>query len=88
MIGVDRVRAGLQTGAFRCLVVAADASPRAIEKVVRLAQARRVPMVGGPAAGVIGGRLGRPGVMVVGVADPGLARGLVAAGAGAPLMED
>ena len=88
MIGVDRVRAGLQAGAFRCLVVAADASPRAIEKVVRLARTRRVPIVAGPPARAIGARMGKPGIMVVGVTDPGLARGLLATGPVVPLTED
>lgn len=79
MIGVDRVRAGLQADKFACLVVAADASPRALEKVVRLATARRVPLFRGPAADEIGQRLGKPGIMVAGVVDRALARGLAAA---------
>ena len=79
MIGVDRVRAGLQADKFACLVVAADASPRALEKVVRLATARRVPLFRGPAADAIGQRLGKPGIMVAGVVDRALARGLAAA---------
>jgi Ribosomal protein L7Ae/L30e/S12e/Gadd45 family. len=64
VIGVDRVRAGLQADKFACLVVAADASPRALEKVVRLATARRVPLFRGPTADAIGQRLGKPGIMV------------------------
>ena len=82
VIGVDRVRAGLQQNAFGCVVVAEDASPRAREKVVRLAAGRRVPLVSGPPAEVIGARLGRPGVMVAGVLDRALARGLLSASSG------
>ena len=73
------MRAGLQADKFACLVVAADASPRALEKVVRLATARRVPLCRGPAADEIGRRLGKPGIMVAGVVDRALARGLAAA---------
>jgi ribosomal protein L7Ae-like RNA K-turn-binding protein len=76
VIGVDQVRAGLQADRFACLVVASDASPRAREKVLRLALARGVPLVAGPSAELIGGRLGRPMVMVAGVVDRALADGL------------
>ena len=37
VIGVDAVRKELQAGKCRCVVVADDASPRAMDKVVRLA---------------------------------------------------
>lgn len=80
VIGVDAVRAGLQAGRIACVVVAADATPRAGEKVVRLARARRVPLLAGPEAAVLGARLGRPPVMVVGVRDSRLADGMVRAG--------
>ena len=80
IVGVDGVRSGLQTGKCALIVIASDASPRALEKVVRLAAGRGVPSVVGPAAADIGQRLGRPPVMVVGVKDPDLARGIRAAG--------
>ncbi len=78
VIGVAGVRAKLQRDALRCVVLAADASPRTREKVERLARARGVPVVRGPAAGELGAGLGRPPVQAVGVEDAGLARGLVA----------
>ena len=78
-VGVDAVRKELQGNRLGCVVVAADASPRAVEKVVRLAEARRVPLVRGPGAGAIGARLGRPPVMAVGVRDRGLAQGVLRA---------
>lgn len=87
VVGVDRVRAGLQANQFACVVVADDVSPRASEKVVRLAAARGVPLIPGPAAAVIGARLGRPGVMVAGVVDRALARGLATASQDPPRME-
>ena len=80
IVGVDGVRTGLRAGQCALVVVAADASPRALEKVVRLAEGRGVPHIRGPASADIGQRLGRPPVMVVGVRDPALARGIRAAG--------
>ena len=76
VIGVDAVRAALQAGKCACVVVASDATPRADEKVVRLARAKGVPLVDGPSATVLGERLGRPPVMVVGIRDRALAAGV------------
>jgi ribosomal protein L7Ae-like RNA K-turn-binding protein len=75
-VGVSGVRAGLQRGAFACVVVAADASPRTREKVERAARARGIPVLTGPRADELGAGLGRPPVQAVGVSDPALARGL------------
>ncbi len=76
-IGVEAVRKELQAGKCRCVVVAEDASPRAMEKVVRLASGKGVPIVPGPGAAAIGAQLGRPPVMAVGVRDRALARGML-----------
>jgi ribosomal protein L7Ae-like RNA K-turn-binding protein len=76
-VGVEAVRKELQAGKCRCVVVAEDASPRAMEKVVRLASAKGVPIVPGPCAAAIGAQLGRPPVMAVGVRDRALAGGMV-----------
>ena len=81
------MRLGLQRGEFACLVLASDASPRAVEKLVRLAKARGVPLLEGPRAEEIGRRLARPAVMAVGVSDRALARGLANAGSAGPTME-
>jgi len=88
VLGVDAVRKELQGGTLRCVVLAADASPRAVEKVVRLAEGRRVPLVPGPDAAAMGGRLGRPPVMVVGVRDRGLAEGILRTAPERDVMED
>jgi ribosomal protein L7Ae-like RNA K-turn-binding protein len=74
---VDAVRKELQAGRCRCVVVAEDASRRAVEKVVRLAAAKGVPLVPGPNAAAIGAQLGRPPVMAAGVRDRALADGMV-----------
>ncbi|MFZ5623462.1 MAG: L7Ae/L30e/S12e/Gadd45 family ribosomal protein [Gemmatimonadota bacterium] len=87
IVGVEAVRQGLKAGRVHCVVVASDASPRAGDKVVRLAAAKGIPLVTGPEAATIGGRLGRPPVMVVGVRDPMLAAGMLRAIADAPVTE-
>ena len=78
VVGVAGVRAGLQRGKIACVVLAADASSRTIEKVARLADAKQITVVRGPAAAELGAGLGKPPVQAVGVADPALARGLTA----------
>jgi ribosomal protein L7Ae-like RNA K-turn-binding protein len=77
VVGVDAVRKELQAGKCWCVVVAEDASPRAMEKVVRLAGAKGVPLLPGPPAAAIGAQLGKPPVMAVGVRDRALAGGMV-----------
>jgi ribosomal protein L7Ae-like RNA K-turn-binding protein len=81
VIGVAGVRARLQRNALACVVLAADASPRTRDKVERLARARGVRVLVGPAADRLGAELGggrgRLSVQAVGVADAALARGLV-----------
>ena len=77
VVGVDAVRKELQAGKCWCVVVAEDASHRALEKVVRLAAAKGVPLLPGPSAAAIGAQLGKPPVMAVGVRDRALAGGMV-----------
>ena len=78
VIGVAGVRAGLQRGKVVCVVLAADAGQRTLEKVGRLAEGKKIPVVRGPAAAELGTGLGRPPVQAVGITDPALARGLMA----------
>jgi ribosomal protein L7Ae-like RNA K-turn-binding protein len=77
VIGVAGVRAGLQRRTLACVVLAEDASPRTVDKVQRLADARKIPVLRGPVATELGAGLGRPPVQAAGVADPALARGLM-----------
>lgn len=76
-VGADAVRKELQAGKCCCVVLAEDASPRARDKVVRLASAKGVPLLAGPSAEAIGVQLGKPPVMAVGVRDRALAGGMV-----------
>ncbi len=77
VVGVDAVRRELQGGKLWCVVLAEDASPRAVDKVVRLASAKGVPILTGPRAAAVGAQLGKPPVMAVGVRDRALADGIV-----------
>ncbi|HET7791521.1 MAG TPA: ribosomal L7Ae/L30e/S12e/Gadd45 family protein [Gemmatimonadales bacterium] len=79
VVGVSGVRAGLQRDELACVVVAGDATERTRDKVERLAVARGIPVLRGPAAGVLGAGLGRPPVQAVGVSDRALARGMMQA---------
>ena len=78
VIGVAGVRAGLQRGSLSCVVLAADASRRTMDKVARLAEAKQVPVLRGPGAVELGAGLGKPPVQAVGVSDTALAKGLIA----------
>jgi ribosomal protein L7Ae-like RNA K-turn-binding protein len=78
VIGVAGVRAGLQRGELACVVVPEDVAQRTIDKVVRLAEAKQIPVLRGPKAGELGRGLGKPPVQAVGVSDPALAKGLIA----------
>lgn len=77
VVGVDGVRGGLQRDDFWCVVLASDASDRAVQKIVALAQAMKTPIVSGPSADEIGLKLGRPPVMAVGVTHRSLADGIL-----------
>ncbi len=77
-IGVGATRAALQRGEARVVLLAADASPRTLEKIERLALATGIPVRRGPAAETLGSRLGRPPVMAVAVRDRELAAGVLA----------
>ncbi len=78
VVGVAGVRAGLQRGQVVCVVLALDAGDRTREKVVRLAEAKQIPVLRGPVAAELGAVLGKPPVQAAGVTDPALARGLIA----------
>jgi ribosomal protein L7Ae-like RNA K-turn-binding protein len=88
VVGVDAVREGLQAGRVYCVVLAADASGRARERLIRLAEAKEIPLLAGPEAARLGAGLGLSTVMAVAVADRSLAAGLMNSGAAVPWAED
>ncbi len=76
VIGTGSVRRELQRSGLVLVIVASDASQRTGEKVVRLAKAKRIPVVIGPDASELGTDLGRGSVQAVGVKDLDLASGV------------
>lgn len=77
VVGTGGVRTALQREEVRLVVVAADYSPRTEEKVLRLARAKGVQALTGPAAAELGRRLGRGAVQAVAVRDRNLAAGII-----------
>ena len=63
--GTAQVRAALQRGNLKLVIVAVDRSRRTEEKIVRLAHGRAVRVVLGPTAIELGRRLGRETVQAV-----------------------
>lgn len=83
VIGTAGVRASLRRDELAMIVVASDASARTEDKVVRLAEARGVPVLRGPAQERLGQRIGRGAVQAVGVKDRELAAGVLGDSTGA-----
>lgn len=76
VVGVERVRDAARRGALALVVVAPDASPNSLAKVVPLLRARRIEMIEGPSAAVLGAAVGRDVATAVGIVDRDLARGI------------
>ncbi len=80
VVGSGGVRAALQRDGVALVVTASDRSERTREKVERLAVAKGIPCVRGPAAAELGRRIGRRvPIQAVGVRDRRLAEGIVGA---------
>ena len=77
IVGTNGVRAALQRGEVALVVIAGDCSERTEAKVLRLAEAKHVPVLSGPAARQLGERLGRAAVQAVAVRDVQLAAGIM-----------
>lgn len=77
IVGTGGVRAALQRGEAKLVIVAADVSRRTEQKVVRLAESTGIPVLSGPEARELGQRLGRDLVQAVAVRDAQLAAGIV-----------
>lgn len=86
VVGVEQVREGAKRNKIVLAVVASDASPNSLEKVVPLLNARRVRFIEVPSAAELGAAVGREQTTVVGIVDRQLAAGVNALGA-SPKME-
>lgn len=78
VVGVERVREAAKKGLLAVAVVAPDASRHSLDKVVPLLEARRIRIIEGPSAEVLGNAVGREATAVVGVTDRSLASGVLA----------
>ncbi|MCZ6759433.1 MAG: ribosomal L7Ae/L30e/S12e/Gadd45 family protein [Gemmatimonadetes bacterium] len=76
IIGTGGVRAALKKSQLQLVIVAKNYSDRTGEKVVRLARAKKIPVVAGLDTEELGSRLGLGPVQAVGVTDLGLAAGI------------
>ncbi|MBI1808477.1 MAG: ribosomal L7Ae/L30e/S12e/Gadd45 family protein [Gemmatimonadetes bacterium] len=76
VVGVDRVREAAGNVTLRLAIVAGDASPNSLAKVVPLLKAKGVPLVEGIGAAELGGVTGRDATTVVGIVDAQLAKGI------------
>lgn len=76
VVGVERVREAASKGTLVLAVVAPDASHHSLDKVLPLLAAKRVMVIEGPGAEVLGRAVGRETTAAVGVIDPNLARGI------------
>ena len=83
IIGVDQVRAAAKGDALCLAIMAADAARNSREKLLPLLAARKVTVLQGPSAEVLGAALGRGPTVAVGVVDRALASGIRAAGVAA-----
>jgi ribosomal protein L7Ae-like RNA K-turn-binding protein len=76
VVGVNQVRDAVQRGKLHLAVVAPDASPNSLDKVVPLLRARHVNMIEGPGAAELGAAVGREATAVIGITDGELAQGI------------
>ena len=76
VVGVGQVREAAKQGKLAMALVAADASPHSLAKVVPLLQARRVDTLHVPSAVELGNAAGREQTAAVGIVDRQLANGI------------
>ncbi|MBI3791176.1 MAG: ribosomal L7Ae/L30e/S12e/Gadd45 family protein [Gemmatimonadetes bacterium] len=74
--GVEQVRVALRQDDVALLIVADDAAEHSRDKVLPLATAKKVPVIEGPSAVVLGRAVGKEQVAAVGVTDRRLAKGI------------
>ncbi|HEX6316717.1 MAG TPA: ribosomal L7Ae/L30e/S12e/Gadd45 family protein [Gemmatimonadaceae bacterium] len=76
VVGVEQVRLAARKGKVALAIVAPDASPNSLKKLLPLLAAKRVQTVQGPDAVALGGAAGRESTAAIAITDPALARGL------------
>ena len=76
VVGVEQVRNAALRGKLEYAVVALDASPHSLKKIVPMLSAKRIGFAEGPSATELGKAVGKDSAAVVGVVDSQLAAGL------------
>lgn len=76
VVGVEQVRIAARKGKLALAVVAPDASPHSLKKLLPLLKATGVRVVQGPGAAALGAVAGRDTTAAIGVVDAALARGV------------
>jgi ribosomal protein L7Ae-like RNA K-turn-binding protein len=76
LVGVEQVRNAAKRGKLVLAVVAPDASQNSLDKVIPLLRAKRVRVIEGPSAAVLGAAVGRNATAAIGIVDRDLARGI------------
>ena len=88
VLGVERVREDAKRGRLSLVVIASDASPNSLDKMLPLLEARHIRVVLGPSADALGAIAGRASVAAIGITNFALARGIKAlVGSVEPLPE-
>ena len=82
VVGVQQARDAAKRGRLKLALVANDASQNSLDKVASLLSAKGVTTLTDFTAAELGAVAGRESVAVIGVNDPGLSRGILAAVAG------
>ena len=75
VVGVEQVRNAARKG-LALAVVAPDASPHSLKKLLPLLKATGTPVVQGPGAVALGTAAGKDSTAAVGITDAALARGI------------
>jgi ribosomal protein L7Ae-like RNA K-turn-binding protein len=76
VVGVEQVRMAARRGSLVLAVVAPDASPHSLKKLLPLLKATGIQVVQGPGAATLGAAAGRDATAAVGIIDRALARGI------------
>ena len=76
VVGVEQVRMAARKGNLVLAVVAPDASPHSLKKLLPLLKATGTRVVQGPGAATLGAAAGRDSTAAIGIIDRSLAKGI------------
>jgi len=76
VVGVEQVRLAARRGKLALALVAPDASPNSLKKLLPLLGATKVRVIQGPGAAALGAAAGRESAAAIGIVDRALAMGL------------